>query len=329
MDAITALTERLQGIMLDVLRQMPNFVIGVIVFWLIYLLSKQVRASVTYVLKRAGRSRSASLVFGRIARWLVVLIGLLLALMIMLPSFNPAQLIDLLGISGVAIGFAFRDILQNFLAGILLLLTEPFKIGDQIIVQNYEGTVEDIQVRATLITTYDGRRVVIPNSNIFTESVIVNTAFTKRRTEYEVGIGYGDGMEAAKAVMLEAMMATDGVLQTPAPDVIAVGLAASAVSLRARWWTDSRRSQTLDIQDKVIIAIKNALRENGIDIPFPTQQVLFHDQTEDGDGDRARQREGWPAGKGEVPRPNRIGDKLVEAAGSLRPRSNDDTSQKQ
>ena len=95
--------------------------------------------------------------------------------MIAIPSFQPAQLIQLLGISGVAIGFAFLDILQNFLAGILILLTEPFRLGDQIVVGGYEGTVEEIETRATSIRTYDGRRVVIPNSNLFTESVTVNT----------------------------------------------------------------------------------------------------------------------------------------------------------
>jgi uncharacterized membrane protein len=105
----------------------------------------------------------------------------------------------------VAIGFAFRDILQNFLAGILLLLTEPFRIDDQIIVKEFEGTVEDIQTRATMIRTYDGRRIVIPNAELFTESVIVNTAFEKRRLEYDVGIGYGDDIERAKALILEAI----------------------------------------------------------------------------------------------------------------------------
>jgi len=317
-EALTAVVNRLETMLLDLFRQLPNLLIGLLIFWLIYLLSNRVRAGVIYVFKRTHRSQNAGIVFGRLVRWVVILAGLLVALTIILPSFNPAQLIELLGISSVAIGFAFRDILQNLLAGILLLLTEPFKIGDQIVVRGYEGTVEDIRVRATYIITYDGRRVVIPNAALFTESVIVNTAQPFRRSAFDVGIGYGDGMERAKAIMLATLNQVEGVLSTPEPDVIAVGLAASSVTLRARWWTDSRRAANLNIQDKVIIAIKNALQANGIDLPFPTQQILFHDQTEETDGDRGRQREGWPAGTGEVPRPRPMQGRWNEEMGATK-----------
>jgi small conductance mechanosensitive channel len=117
-------------------------------------------------------------------------------------KFQAGDLIQLLGISGVAIGFAFRDILQNFLAGILILLTEPFQIDDQIVFKGFEGTVENIETRATTIRTYDGRRIVIPNSELFTNSVTVNTAFDNRRLEYDVGIGYGDDIRANASKLL-------------------------------------------------------------------------------------------------------------------------------
>lgn len=89
----------------------------------------------------------------------MILVGLFVALSIVLPSFKAGDLIQLLGISSVAIGFPFRDIFQNFLASILILLTEPFQIDDQIVFKDFEGTVENIQTRATTIRTYDGRRI--------------------------------------------------------------------------------------------------------------------------------------------------------------------------
>jgi small conductance mechanosensitive channel len=234
-----------------------------------------------------------------------------------LPSFKAGDLIQLLGISSVAIGFAFRDILQNFLAGILILLTEPFQIDDQIVFKEFEGTVENIQTRATTIRTYDGRRIVIPNSELFTNSLTVNTAFENRRLEYDIGIGYGDDIDRAKQLILEAIHETEGVLPQPAPDAIVVDLAASTVNIRARWWIKPpRRAPALDLQDGVLTAIKSKLTANGIDLPFPTQQILFHDQTEETDGDRSRQREGWPAGQDKIPQPRRLEDslrKLVEA----------------
>ena len=91
--------------------------------------------------------------------------------------------------------------MQNFLAGILILLTEPFEINDQIVFKSFEGTVENIETRATTIRTYDGRRIVIPNAELFTNSVTVNTAFDKRRIEYDFGIGYGDDIDHAKQLI--------------------------------------------------------------------------------------------------------------------------------
>lgn len=241
-----------------------------------------------------------------------------MALVIALPTFRPGQLVQLLGISSVAIGFAFRDILQNFLAGILLLLTEPFRIGDQIRFGDYEGVVEDIQTRATMIRTYDSRRIVIPNAELFTNSVTVNTAFPHRRLEYDVGIGYGDDVEQVKELMLQAVEGVEGVLADPAPDVLLVGFGPSSVNLRVRWWIEPpRRSDALEAQDKVLLAVKKELSANGIDLPFDTRMVLFHDQTEEADGDRHRQREGWPAGQGEVPRPRSIAAALRELPGAL------------
>jgi len=284
---------------------LPQILLSIIVFGLFYAVSSWVKLVVKRVAHAAELPPGAEMVLGRLARWTTVTIGLLVALTIALESFEPGQLIQLLGISSVAIGFAFHDILQNFLAGILLLLTEPFKIGDQIVVNDFEGTVENVETRATMIKTYDGRRVVIPNAHLFTESVIVNTAFPVRRTEYRVGIGFSDDVGEAIGLILEAMRGVDGVLEHPAPDVLVAELGDFSVNLRARWWTDSVRSNVLQIQSEVITTIKEKLLANGIDLPFPTQQVLFHDQTEEIDGDRSRQREGWPAGKGPVPEQRR------------------------
>lgn len=216
---------------------------------------------------------------------LIILVGLFIALSIVIPSFKAGDLVQLLGISGVAIGFAFRDILQNFLAGILILLTEPFQIDDQIVFKSFEGTVENIQTRATTIRTYDGRRIVIPNAELFTNSVMVNTAFDNRRLQYDVGIGYGDDIDRAKELILEAIASVDDVLREPSPDALVMELAESTVNIRARWWINPpRRADALDSRDIVLTAIKKKLTANGIDLPFPTQQILFHDQTEETDG---------------------------------------------
>ncbi|AVH71806.1 mechanosensitive ion channel family protein [Nostoc sp. 'Lobaria pulmonaria (5183) cyanobiont'] len=309
--AISSAWDTVQSMVNGFIALLPNIVLGLIVFILFLFIASRIKVLVKQLTRNRRSARNLGLVLGRLAQGVTVLIGLFIALSILIPSFKVSDLVQLLGISGVAIGFAFRDILQNFLAGILILLTEPFQIDDQIVFKNFEGTVENIQTRATTIRTYDGRRIVIPNSELFTNSVTVNTAFDNRRLEYDVGIGYGDDIDQAKQLMLDAVHSIDEVLKDPAPDVLAMELAGSNVNIRVRWWINPpRRADSLTSRDKVITAIKKTLVANGIDLPFPTQQILFHDQTEETDGNRSRQREGWPSGKGEVPEPHRITDSL-------------------
>lgn len=293
------------------IERLPYIVVGLIVFSLFLFIGQVVRAGVRAVAQRNRRHYNLGLVMGRMSYSAIAFIGLLIALAIAIPGFTPGQLISILGLSSVAIGFAFRDILQNFLAGILLLLSEPFRIGDQIVVNNFEGTVKDIQMRATYIKTYDGRRIVIPNSNLFTNSVTVNTANEKRRLEYDFGIGYGDDIAQAKRILLKTVREIPGVLDEPAPDAIVVALADSSINIRLRWWVQPpRQFDILQSKDAVLEKVAGALVAEGFDLPFPTQQILFHDQTEETDGNRSRQREGWPLGKAPAPRPARIVDAL-------------------
>lgn len=303
---------------------LPKLLVGLVVFGIFYLVGKGVRAVVQRVATERRRHRNLALVLGRLTQAGTIVIGLLLAMVITFPSFQFQNVVEILGLGSVAIGFAFRDVLQNFLAGVIVLLTEPFKIGDQVIVTGFEGTVIDIQTRATIIRTYDGRRVVMPNTKVFTESVLVNTANDKRRGEYVVGIGYGDDIGKAKLVILEAVRGIEGILEDPAPEVLVAELSASNVNLRVWWWTEPpQRIHVLHVHDKVLEAIKTALVNNGIDLPFPTQQVLFHDQTEDTDGDRSRQREGWPTGSEQASRSRSIAGAIRELSQSFRTRTPD------
>ncbi|WP_324680758.1 mechanosensitive ion channel family protein [Hymenobacter sp. GOD-10R] len=287
----------------DFMALLPNLLFGLLVFVIFLFAARGVRSLVERITHNRQQSESLKILLSRLAYVAMLILGILVTVTIIVPSFTPASLVSALGIGGVAIGFAFKDIFQNFLAGILLLLTEPFKINDQITYKDYEGTVESIQTRATTIRTYDGRRVVIPNAELFINAVTVNTAYDKRRLQYDVGIGYGDDIATTRQLILEAMRGVEGVLTDPAPDAIVVDLAGSSVNIRARWWINPpRRADVMDAQDKVLEAIKNTLTAHGIDLPFPTQQILLHDQTEATDGNRKMQREGWPAGQGEVPK---------------------------
>ena len=165
---ISTLIEKMQAMLNGFIVLLPNLVLALIVFAIFFFVARSIKRVVRNLTRDRRQARNLGLVLGRLAQGVTILVGLFIALSIVIPSLKANDLVQLLGISGVAIGFAFRDILQNFLAGILILLTEPFQIDDQIVFKDFEGTVENIQTRATTIRTYDGRRVVVPNSEIFT-----------------------------------------------------------------------------------------------------------------------------------------------------------------
>lgn len=282
-------------------RLLPNIAVAIAVVFLFWLIARGASALVKRSAKRRDRTSLAE-VGGAMVKWAIIIIGAMLAITIVAPSISPGDLISGLGVSSVAIGFAFKDILQNMLAGILILLRQPFEVGDQIVSGGHEGTVEKIETRATLIRTYDGRRVVIPNSEIYTDSVIVNTAFEERRSEYDIGVGCNDDWDKAREIMEKACANVEGVSSDPAPETIPVELGDFANVVRLRWWTKSDRASQIHIFGDVLQSVYKSLDKEGIDMPYPTQVHLFHDQTEETDGDRKTQREGWPAGQGDVPK---------------------------
>jgi small conductance mechanosensitive channel len=159
---------------------LPNLVLAILIFAAFVVIASLTKSLTRRVSLRRHRNQNIGLLLGRLAQMTIVIVGFLVAFSTVAPSFRAGDLIKMLGIGSVAIGFAFQNILQNFLAGILLLLQESFQIGDSIRVNDLEGTVDDIQTRATIISTADGHRVVVPNAVLFTNPVVVAPAAARR-----------------------------------------------------------------------------------------------------------------------------------------------------
>ena len=281
-------------------RLLPNIGIALVVFLIFWGIARLAARLFRNWASRRDRPSLAD-VGASLVKWVFLILGIMLAITIIAPSVKPGDLLAGLGIGSVAIGFAFKDILQNMLAGILILLRQPFAVGDQIVSGGHEGTVERIETRATLIKTYDGRRVVIPNADIYTDSVVVLTAYDTLRSELDVGIGCNDDWVRAREILEETCRGIEGVMADPAPETIPVAQGDFANVIRLRWWTKSPKKDRIHVRGEVIQATYIALDKAGIDLPYPTQVHLFHDQTEETDGIRSRQREGWPA-TGDDPR---------------------------
>ena len=254
----------------QMISRIPYLIVASLVFVIFWVLSIFFKKAVTRILGSRKHHQNLVTVFRRVGSALILFLGFMVAMIIAVPSFTPGKLIGALGIGSVAIGFAFKDIFQNLLSGILLLLSEPFRIGDQIISGNFEGTVEDIQIRATTIRTYDGRKVVIPNSQLYISTMTVNTAYSQRRLEFDVGIGYENNIIDAQQVILSVLKAAPTVSKLAEPSVIATALADSSVVLRVRWFIDDgTQTNRVASINEVIILVKEALEEANISIPFP------------------------------------------------------------
>ena len=254
----------------QMISRIPYLIVASLVFVIFWVLSIFFKKAVTRILGSRKHHQNLVTVFRRVGSALILFLGFMVAMIIAVPSFTPGKLIGALGIGSVAIGFAFKDIFQNLLSGILLLLSEPFRIGDQIISGNFEGTVEDIQIRATTIRTYDGRKVVIPNSQLYTSPMTVNTAYSQRRLEFDVGIGYENNIIDAQRVILSVLKAAPTVSKLAEPSVIATALADSSVVLRVRWFIDDgTQTNRVASINEVIILVKEALEKANISIPFP------------------------------------------------------------
>ncbi len=152
---------------------LPNIILGVLILILFLVAASLAKSLARRIALRRLAHQGLALLLARLVHTSIAVLGFLIAISVIAPSFQAADLIKILGVGTVAIGFAFQNILQNFLAGILLLLQEPFRLGDLISVTGIEGNVSDIQARATVVTTKEGREVIIPNAVIFTNPVAV------------------------------------------------------------------------------------------------------------------------------------------------------------
>lgn len=211
----------------------------------------------------------------RLTRGAVLLVIVLLALSIAGVPVGTA--LAGLGIAGLAVAFALQPILENFAAGLLLILRKPFRAGDQIQVSDYEGTVIDIDLRTTRLFDYDGELVIIPNAEVFNSSLVNLTHTTKRRSRIEVGIDYRNDHDAAGDLIADAVRDVDGVLAEPDVAVVCAALGDSSVNFEVRYWSAPRSADVVAVRDRVLRATKSALDDNGYSIPWPIRTLIVDD----------------------------------------------------
>jgi small conductance mechanosensitive channel len=241
------------------LERLPFLVEGLVVMLLFYLLGRVVRYLSQKFIFKMKKSEHAARLLSRLAFYATISCGAVAALAVM--GVNPARLATSLGLLGIGLGFALREVIENFLAGLILLMQRPFTVGDQISFGDYEGIVEDVRVRDTVLRLYDGRLVFAPNAQIFKGPVVNNTSSRRRRVDFEVLIKHEEDVPTALDAAVETLREVDGILDEPAPLVVARGLEESGVVLRAYLWVDPVKTSILETKSSAISGVKVALAE--------------------------------------------------------------------
>ena len=272
----------LSGIAVTVSSSITDLILG-IVAWLPRLLGALLLALIFWLLARIARAvtrrltrspeidanvRQLILAVAFYGVWALGTLAILSAL-----GVDSSSIAATVGVSGFVLGFAFKDVLSHFFAGLMLLSSRQLTIGGQIVVKEFEGTVESIDLRAVKLRLFDGRVVIIPNGDVFNSAVISNTANATRRREFRVSIGLQDDARAAIALALRTVNAVEGVLDEPAAQVVAsdisapVGLGASSVELRVFFHVASDNPRYFDILSECILRVKEAFEHAGITMP--------------------------------------------------------------
>jgi len=269
-EAFGAIWQKVDGWSHDFVLLIPNLIVAVAVALLFLGLAWGFAAVVRHAINRAGRLDLAHML-GSFTFWFTLFFGFMVIITILLPSMRPVDMFASLGVGSIAIGFAFKDLLQNWLAGFFILIRRPFHRGDQIKVGDIEGTVQAVETRATLVKTYSGRLVIIPNSEIYTRSLTVHTAYEMRRSEITVPVGLEVSLDRAIDVFRKATLGVKDVLNEPPPDVLPWDFSNNNVDIRVRWWTKSQRTYEVHTRAAVVFAIKRAAEEAGIALPADTK----------------------------------------------------------
>ncbi|MAT13800.1 MAG: mechanosensitive ion channel protein MscS [Planctomyces sp.] len=265
----------LLGLWEDFLNRLPLLIVGLLV---LILTAGVVRVATGIVWRSAKRARirnSLNDLFVQLTTFFTWVIGIMIAAIIIFPGMTPAKLLTVLGLGSVALGFAFKDIFENFFAGILILWRFPFDRGDFIECEDIQGSVEDITIRMTTIRQVDGQLVVAPNAMLFKNSVNILTNRKLRRTTIICGVAYGEDVDESRAVIEAAVRDCTTVATEEPVEIFAQEFASSSINFEVTWWTGSTPLDVRRSRDEVVAKVKRRLDEAGIEIPFPYRTLTF------------------------------------------------------
>jgi len=259
----------------NLIKGIPNLLTALVIFMASLYLGRVLSKVVDRLLKIRKAPEGVTQLLVEVTRMTVIVIGVITALQ---RFFDVTAFLAGLGIIGFTVGFALQDVMKNFAAGIILLIQQPFHVDEFIGVNGFDGQVLEIDLRATEMRALDGRIVSIPNADVLANPIVNYTRASRRRIELSVGVGYGTDTETARRVVLNALQNVPGFIAEPGPLIGFSNFGDSALELNTYFWIDTSQTNPIAAKDAAFSLIKNALDEEGIDIPFPIRTVYIHSE---------------------------------------------------
>jgi len=265
----------LKGLIHELINSLPLILLGIVLLIVTWFASKLAVHSSDRLLGKRMKSHLLRQVISRAVAIPVFLVGLYLVLRISGLTGLAATVIGGTGLIGLVIGFAFRDIAENFLASILLSMQRPFVSNDLIEVAGFKGYVQSVNTRSTVLMTLEGNHLQIPNATMYKETIINYTANPNARFDFLVGIGYDDSITQAQSIALAAVINHSAVIADPEPLVLVENLGPATVNLHVYFWVNIGTFSGLKVKSAVIRQVKRAFDDAGISMPDEAREVVF------------------------------------------------------
>lgn len=252
------------------IRGIPNLLTALAIFIVSLYVARIVSNLLRRVLNRRKAPAGVTHLLAQLTLWTIIAAGTITALQ---RFFDVTAFLAGLGILGFTVGFALQDVMKNFASGIILLLQQPFHVGETIGVKGFDGIVLTIDMRSTEMRTTDGRIVILPNADVLANPIINYSRANHRRVDLVINLPHTCEPDTARQIFLDAIQTVDGFIDSPKPVVVLNNLTNSGMELNANFWIDITKNDPLQAKDVVLMKVKSALKAAGIEIPHPVQAV--------------------------------------------------------
>jgi small-conductance mechanosensitive channel len=260
---------------LETLRQgLLSFFLNILAALVILVIAIYLARFLSNIFRKALDHRKIPLgvvqLFTQLAYWAIIVAGVILALQ---RFFNITAFLAGLGIAGLTVGLALQDVMKNFVAGVMILIQQPFRVGETIGVKGFDGTITAIDLRSTEMRASDGRLVILPNADVLANPIINLSRTQQRLVELGLNLPLTSEPDTIKHILMDTGRDIQGFLYEPEPSVVFVNLTDSAMQVKLIFWVDVKKNDVGNVREAVLFKIKSALSEEGIEIPHPIQAV--------------------------------------------------------